>query len=136
MTPSNGQLHARLKAACFSMVLCSQGSTQNLQGRITGTKEFGRPSGEGRPEWEKFTLDFARCKTRAERELVVLEAEAYLSAWKRQSEPEDREYERGSLAWKRMVANHPGPASEVHRLFGVGSKMWAGLISQYREQTA
>lgn len=136
MSPTNFQLEARLLAACRRMFLCSQASAMNLDAiRVTGTKEFGRPSGEGKPEWEMFQMSYARAKLRSEREQVVISAEQFASAWKRQSEPTDREHERGSLAWKRAIANDERPASEVARLFSVSRQQVAGLIAQYREQS-
>lgn len=104
---------SRLRDALRGLYLVSQGTTQNFEARITGTKDHAGPAGDSKPEYDRYVERYRREGLSLE---LVEEAEETLANWKRQPEPTGREYERDTLAWKRRIATDERPASEVARV--------------------
>jgi len=128
----NEVLMIRFKDALRGLFLVSQGTTQNFAARTTGTKEHHGPSGEAWPDYDRFADRFA--KEGLSRELVE-EAEEALANWKRQPEPKDREFARGTLAWKRRVANDDGDIADICRIYSLSRWQVYGIRSRYRDDS-
>lgn len=124
--------YLRFRDALRGLYLVSQGTTQNFNVRVTGTKEHHGPAGEGFPAYDHFVW---RLRREGLTDELVAEAEETLANWKRQPELVDREYERFSLAWKRRVANDDRDIAEVCRLYSVSRWQVYGLRSQYRNDS-
>ena len=131
-------LQARLFTALRGLYLLSNGATAKIDAnRVNGSKERPLfPAGDGRPVHEEYARRWAGARTERDRVDCVEDAERELASWRRQSEPQDREFERGSLAWKRRIANEKRGTAEVARLYSVSRHQVAGFRSRYREDEA
>lgn len=102
----------------LEMHLLATGSTQRLDGRVTGTKERPiLPAGEHSPLWEEFEARWATAGPRGRRE-VLYEAKRALHRYKHQARPEV--IEPGSIHWKREIANRTDVSDdELCRVYSI-----------------
>lgn len=131
-------LAERMRVALWGMYWLSNGSTMRMDAnRVTQSKDRpGFPAGDGFPLVDEFAVRWRGARTWNAKRDVVQEAEKALQSARRQPEPEDREFERGSLAWKRRIANDDRGTAEVARLYTVSRHQVCGFRSQYREDEA
>ena len=131
-------LEERMRAALWGLFWLSNGATMKIDAnRVSQSKDRpGFPAGDGYPLVDEYALRWSGARTWKDKREVVQEAEKALQSARRQPEPADREFERGSLAWKRRIANDDRSTAEVARLYTVSRHQVAGFRSQYREDEA
>ena len=139
-------VQGELRQVLAELELVSQVSAVDLDPTARDTSQSiggNRPSGginrkdDREPDYPQKSVEHFRWRAAGARSeyqlaLILKDARVALEAAKRQPEPGNIEPERGTLAWRRMIANSPDTARELGRRFELSQR----TVHRYREMYA
>jgi hypothetical protein len=119
----------------LEMHMLAGGSTQSLEGRVTGTKDRDpMPSGEPHPLYDEFEARWRAARTVGAKQAVLEAARDALKEFRVQKA--GVVVEPGTLAWRREIANRDEPNDYLVRIYGVSRQTLWKYRRDYREEAA
>jgi hypothetical protein len=129
-------MEREMRKTLAELELISHGRVPHIEGRVTGSKdhspimrvdEEAYPHEFWRGEWNAATTD-------QERREALEGAWRALEGLRRQPQPPDELLERGTLAWKRRIANdNRTSVAELARLHGISRRTVYTYRRKFRE---
>lgn len=131
-------LEAGMRQLLLDLEMVSHGRTMSLDGRVAGSTD---PSpvlfSDGTPPHEEFRARWRAAKSDERRVEVVKAAREELKRLRRTPPPQQPLLERGSLAWKRDIANDRETSDkDLVRIHSISRQTLWRYRRDYREKVA
>jgi hypothetical protein len=123
----------------LEMHMLAGGSTQSLEGRVTGTKDRDpMPSGEPHPLYDEFEARWRAARTVGAKQAVLKDAQDALEGFRKMKDPPNVEafVNRDTLPWKRAIANSDMSIAATAQKFSVSRVTVYAYIEKYRMEDA